>query len=62
MRGRAVQFGHIPKQCRTAAVMRVPLSCDHCAVQADQHWSVQVGGWTDQNLMLLASCMLLALI
>ena len=41
-----VQSGHIPKQCRTAAVMQEPLSCDHCALQADQHWSV--GGWTKQ--------------
>ena len=49
MQGRAVQSSHIPKQCRTGAVMQEALSCDHCASQADQHWLVQVGDWTSQS-------------
>ena len=61
MQGRAVQFSHIPKQCRTGAVMQEAFSCDTALHRLTStgwcKWGTgQVSG------MLLGSCRLLALI
>ena len=44
MQGRAVQFSHIPKQCRTGAVMQEAFSCD----TALHRLTSTVGDWTSQ--------------